>query len=130
MKILLVVPKSAVRQTLERLLDFEGYDLLSVQNKEEALELVRIKRFGLILLDPSAETMTTEEFIEALPAGHAPVGLISDSARVEKMAKALGLELFVRVPFDPEEFLGHVESLARVQGLSPRPMGTAPVVLH
>ena len=130
MKVLLIIPDTSVRQTLERLLEFEGYDVFKVNTKEEALELNRVKRFGLVLMDPLAESISSEEFIEGLPKDHAPIGLVSDSPRLERLGKALDVDFCIHVPFDPEEFLGHVEAIARVQGMMPQPMGNQPVVLH
>ena len=95
------------RYTLTRRLKREGYTNLTTANDgREALELLRSKKFDLMLLDIMMPEMNGYEVLEQLKADaelrHLPVIMISAVGEVESVVRCieLGAEDYLPKPFD------------------------------
>ena len=95
------------RYTLTRRLKREGYENLTTANDgKQALELLRSKKFDLMLLDIMMPEMNGYEVLEQLKADaelrHLPVIMISAVGEVESVVKCieLGAEDYLPKPFD------------------------------
>ena len=95
------------RYTLTRRLKREGYDNLTTANDgKQALELLKSKKFDLMLLDIMMPEMNGYEVLEHLKADaelrHLPVIMISAVGEVESVVKCieLGAEDYLPKPFD------------------------------
>ena len=95
------------RYTLTRRLKREGYTNLTTANDgKEALELLKSKKFDLLLLDIMMPEMNGYEVLEHLKADaelrHLPVIMISAVGEVESVVRCieLGAEDYLPKPFD------------------------------
>jgi adenylate cyclase len=95
------------RYTLTRRLKREGYENLATANDgKQALELLRAKKFDLLLLDIMMPEMNGYEVLEQLKADaqlrHLPVIMISAVGEVESVVRCieLGAEDYLPKPFD------------------------------
>ena len=108
-RILLIEDTRIVREPLARLLQSEGFKVISAADGVEALELLESRGVDLILLDVLMPRMHGVAFLEALRAdpGHrdvAVIGLtgISDTSRLSRL-RELGVKTIVhkvRFTFD------------------------------
>ena len=95
------------RYTLTRRLKREGYENLTTANDgKQALELLKSKKFDLMLLDIMMPGMNGYEVLEHLKADaelrHTPVIMISAVGEVESVVRCieLGAEDYLPKPFD------------------------------
>ena len=63
-KVLVVDDQPMVRETIEDILNREGYDITSVSNGEDALALMRKKKFDVLLSDIRMSGMSGLDLIE------------------------------------------------------------------
>ena len=63
-KVLVVDDQPMVRETIEDILNREGYDITSVSNGEDALALMRKKKFDVLLSDIRMPGMSGLDLIE------------------------------------------------------------------
>ena len=96
------------RYTLTRRLKREGYTNLTTANDgREALELLRSKKFDLVLLDIMMPEMNGYEVLEHLKADaelrHLPVIMISAVGEIDSVVRCieLGAEDYLPKPFNP-----------------------------
>ena len=95
------------RYTLTRRLKREGYTNLTTANDgKEALDLLKSRKFDLVLLDIMMPEMNGYQVLEHLKADdalrHVPVIMISADGEVESVVRCieLGAEDYLRKPFD------------------------------
>ena len=113
---ILVADDASVRKFFRTLLDFEGYQLTSVTNGEEALDAVGEHMFGLVLLDVMMPRLTghrgvpedAREFVDALD--------LDPDADLRRLSRQ-GVGLYLRSgtttwskPFEPIELIAGVRS--------------------
>ena len=101
-KILLVDDDPAIRQILRRLLDEEGFLVLTAANGVEALELAKVTMFDLVLLDLNMPVKdgweTFEEFSRKNP--YLPIILITARPNQFFTALASGVGALLEKPLD------------------------------
>jgi CheY-like chemotaxis protein len=111
-KILLIDDDPLVLQTFQRLLEKEGYEVLTASNDEEALAAIHSKDFALVLSDirmPGKDGVTTvDEIQESLKAAgkkDLPIIFITGYAEYgrERHAEFLGETLYK--PVDTQKLL-------------------------
>jgi CheY-like chemotaxis protein len=105
---LLVVEDSELnRDVLTRRLERQGHAVTAVANGREALEVLQVKRFDLVLLDIILPEMDGYEVLGRLKADGAtrdlPVIVISGLEEIESVARCIemGAEDFLPKPFNP-----------------------------
>ena len=119
--VLIVDDESGVRDLLSDALRFAGYDTEVASHGREALELWRLKRIDLCVVDINMPTMDGFEFLEIVRKSDltTPVLLLSARDASEDIARGLryGADDYVRKPFSVEELLLRVGAiLRRTQG--------------
>ena len=110
---LLIVDDSlAIRKILQRTLRQAGFNLGNVYEAgdgQEALEVLRVHKVGLILTDVNMPNMDGLQFLAELRTHdqwkHVPVLMISTEGSQTKVMEAvqLGANGFVRKPFTPDQ---------------------------
>ncbi|MCX4610017.1 MULTISPECIES: response regulator transcription factor [Streptomyces] len=128
-KILLADDDEAVREGLDRLLRFEGYETVLTGDGREALELVAgvDERPDLVLMDvtmPGLDGLAATRRIRA-SGSTVPILMITGRDAVGDRIVALdnGADDYLMKPFAAEELLARVRALLR---RSPRPKQCAP----
>ncbi len=123
-KILIVDDEAHIRilmeQTLEDLED-EGVELLLASNGEEALAMIRAEQPSLIFLDVMMPKMNGFEVCEAVRSdSHVQnTYIIMLTAKGQEFdqqrGKAVGANLYMTKPFDPDEVLAKATEVLAVQ---------------
>jgi two-component system, OmpR family, response regulator len=119
--VLVVDDESGVRDLLSDALRFAGYETEVASQGREALELWRLKRVDLCVVDINMPTMDGFEFLETVRKSDltTPILLLSARDSSEDIARGLryGADDYVRKPFSVEELLLRVGAiLRRTQG--------------
>jgi DNA-binding NtrC family response regulator len=109
MKILVVDDDAIVIKSCKRILEAEGFDVLTVPSADEALEIIRKYDFDLLLIDvkmPKHDGMfLMREIKKDLP--DTPIIVMSGYPTPETIADVLklGATQFIPKPFRPDELV-------------------------
>ena len=121
-RILVAEDDRAVRESLVRALQLEGYTVVSARNGGEALEAVRQSQPDVILLDvsmPMVDGLTVCRVLRA-EDNHVPVLMLT--ARTETSDRVAGLDAgaddYLAKPYDLDELLARLRALLRRSGYS------------
>lgn len=101
-KILITDDDPAIRQILMRLLTEEGYFVLTAANGVEALELARLTKFDIVLLDLNMPVKDGWETFEQLSTRQPLLPIILITARPNQLFPALasGVVALLEKPLD------------------------------
>ena len=123
-KILIVDDEAHIRlliaQTLEELED-KGIEILTADNGEDALKMIRTEKPGLVFLDVMMPKMNGFDVCQAVKRelGMREVYIIMLTAKGQEFdrrkGEEVGVDLYMTKPFDPDELL---EKAIEVLGLS------------
>lgn len=117
MDILLVDDDETLRQSLQMLLESEGYSITEAQSGEKALEEARLHYFDLVLCDvrmPGIDGIETiAQLKDSIADAHFVVmtGYASEEAPIQ--ALRLGVDDYLTKPFDIPVFLEKLRAIAR-----------------
>lgn len=107
----------AVRDSLRRSLAFNGYEVSTASDGQEALDLVRDSRPDLLLLDVNMPILDGLETCRRLRAAGDDLPVLMLTARVEVGDRVLGLDVgaddYLAKPFALEELLARIRALLR-----------------
>jgi two-component system response regulator MprA len=123
-KVLVVEDDAEQREMVALALEFEGYEVETAGNGEDALELIRQGRPDLIVTDLLMPTMDGLEFLGALPlvTDEAPPALVlSGVYRGEEIRATMADVEFLPKPYDLKELL---EKVGRLVAIGPRTEGS------
>ncbi len=126
--VLVVDDEPQVVWMLQFSLEAEGYRTFAARNGRAALEEIREHRPQLMLLDimmPAMDGWSVLEEMRELPAGDRPrVVVVSarSSLRDREKAVELGADAFIPKPFDVNDLLGVVHSLAQASSAPLEPV--------
>ena len=111
-RILVVDDDAALLSLMRILLSSSGYEVELARDGGEALSLLAVKTYDLILLDLEMPKMNGRAFFREYRSrgGATPVVVISAYGAAEA-TKELGAQAFVPKPFEPETLVRKVESL-------------------
>ena len=116
-RILVVDDDLPTRLVLEAVLHDDGYDVLTAEDGEEGLRLVRVWRPHLILVDlvmPRSNGFAFAEAYRRLPVARAPLVVMSGVARdAARITAATGAAAVLVKPIDVERLLEVVDVLVR-----------------
>ncbi len=119
--ILIVEDDSLLAETLEDLLEEEGYDVTHVINGEEALEILYEKKFSLYLLDINLPLIDGITLLKELrQAGdETPTIFLTSHKEKEKLQEGFlsGGDDYITKPFDTDELLLRIDALLRRNGM-------------
>ena len=118
-KILVVDDECNIIELVKFNLEREGYQVITAENGDEALELARLERPDLMVLDimlPGKDGLSVCRAINSDPeTKNIPVIMLS--AKAEEFDKVLGLELgaddYMTKPFSPRELVARVKARLR-----------------
>ena len=112
--ILVIDDEAAIRESLEVLLTLEGYSVRMAADGEEALRILELENFDLLLLDLA---LPGQSGLELLPLikdrqPELPVIMITAYGTVENVVESVraGAENFVQKPWDNEKLLADIRS--------------------
>jgi cyclic di-GMP phosphodiesterase len=123
-RVLIVDDYEANIFALRRLLEGEGYDVLTATNGRDALDLVHRERPDLVLLDVVMPEISGLDVCAALKnvaeTCLTPVVLVSALQERESRIEGLdaGADDFLSKPVDPQELSARVRSLIRIKRLT------------
>lgn len=107
----------AVRESLRRSLEFNGYDVVTADDGRETLSAVEAKTPDLLLLDVNMPHVDGLEVCRRLRASGNDVPVLMLTARVEVGDRVLGLDAgaddYLPKPFALEELLARARALLR-----------------
>ena len=116
-RILVAEDDRAVRESLVRALQLEGYTVTSAKNGAEALEAVRQAEPDVLLLDVSMPMVDGLTVCRVLRSEHNRVPVLMLTARTEPSDRVAGLDAgaddYLAKPYDLEELLARVRALLR-----------------
>src|SRR5881396_2983116 len=112
--VLIIDDEAAIRESLETLLELEGYDVETAANGEQGIARLGDRSFDLVLLDLALPDRNGIDLLAEIRA-HAPqlsVIMITAYGTVENAVKAMqaGAANFVQKPWDNEKLLADVRA--------------------
>jgi DNA-binding NtrC family response regulator len=112
--VLIVDDEAEIRESLQALLEIEGFEVESAASGEEGLTLIGDRPFDLVLLDlalPGRDGMEVFSEIRAQDP-HLPVIMITAYGTVENAVRAMqaGAANFIQKPWDNEKLLADVRA--------------------
>ncbi len=113
--IIIVDDEIELRENLQDLLEFKGYEVFSYPNGEEMLEAIDTVNSDIFLLDYQLPGLNGIELIprirEKIP--HVPIGLVTASSQPEtrEEAEKQGANQIILKPYSPMEMLQTVEEM-------------------
>lgn len=114
-RILIVDDEQNVRQLIAKVLEKEGYEILTACNGEEGLEVFQKNNIDLIISDIKMPKMNGIEFLHKVKEQEPGVGfiLITAFATMETAIDAIksGAQDYVTKPFDIKEILNAVKKI-------------------
>src|SRR5579863_2454690 len=112
--VLIIDDEAAIRESLETLLEMEGYGVESADNGEEGLALLGEQSFDLVLLDLALPDRNGMELLAEIHAQDPQLSIIMITAygTVENAVKAMqvGAANFIQKPWDNEKLLADVRA--------------------
>ena len=117
-RVLVVDDDAVIRQLICVNLELEGYDVHTADDGQDALDKVRDVDPAVITLDimmPRLDGWETAERLRNDPAtSHIKVILLSARAQEADLrrGKGIGVDMYLTKPFDPDELVEAVRSLA------------------
>jgi two-component system alkaline phosphatase synthesis response regulator PhoP len=115
-RILVVDDEASILQLVTYNLTRAGYDVVTAESGEQALQLAKSEPFDLILLDLMLPGMDGFEVCKEIRKG-STVPIVMLTARGEEIDRVVGFEIgaddYVTKPFSPRELLGRVKAILR-----------------
>jgi two-component system alkaline phosphatase synthesis response regulator PhoP len=128
-KILVVDDEQSIVTLLQYNLKQAGYDVITANDGEQAIELVKAEDPNLIVLDLMLPKKDGMEVCKELRSLHIEVPIIMLTAKDDEIDKVLGLELgaddYMTKPFSPREVVARAKAvLRRTESVPVLPNGT------
>lgn len=116
MKILIVDDEELIRNVIKEYATMEGYKVWEAENGLEALELVKINDFDLIIMDIMMPKMDGYQAIKEIKKIKSMPFIIL-SARSDEIDKLYGFDLgiddYLTKPFSPKELISRIKAVTR-----------------
>ncbi len=115
--VLIAEDDRAVRQSLQRALVLEGYEVAAVTNGAEALDAIRAKEPDILLLDVSMPVVDGLTVSRVLRSEQSRLPILMLTARTETSDRVAGLDAgaddYLPKPYDLGELLARLRALLR-----------------
>lgn len=125
-RVLVIDDDFDARLLISRLLEAGGYATAGASDAEEALAMLRVERFGLVLMDVLLPDLDGFECCRRIrEVGELPVMMVSSLADTKSVVRGLdaGADDYVVKPFDRAELLARVRAVlrrgSRLQSIEP-----------
>ncbi|MGO1579981.1 MAG: response regulator transcription factor [Peptoniphilaceae bacterium] len=116
-KILLVEDEESIRKFVKINLEREGYQVFEAGSGEEGIEIARLNRPHIVVLDIMLPGINGFEVCKILREEFPDLGIIMLSAKAEDFDKIMGLQYgtddYLTKPFNPTELSLRIRSLER-----------------
>lgn len=116
-KILIVEDEPSMRLGLKDNLEFESYEVETVEDGETALKSIRENNYDLVLLDVMLPKLSGFDVCKTLRKEGNNTSIILLTAKGEEIDKVLGLELgaddYITKPFSLRELLARIKAILR-----------------
>lgn len=116
-KILIVEDEESIRGFLKINLKRNGFEVIEVDNGEEALEIVYEEKPAMVILDVMLPGIDGFEVCKRIREDEAKIGIIMLTAKGQDMDKIIGLEYgaddYIVKPFNPMELLLRIKAILR-----------------
>jgi len=117
-KILVVEDEEHLTKLLKSRLLLNRFIVLTAQDGQEGLDLVRKEQPDLIILDVLLPRMNGHEMLEAIqkdpgPIRETPVIVMSAVSSMKERFQNLKIHAFVSKPFQPDEFISQVKKVVQ-----------------
>lgn len=113
-QVLIIDDEAAIRESLETVLDLEGFSVTSAADGAKGLHRLEERVYDLVLLDLSLPGQGGFEILRAIRARHAnlPVIMITAYGTVRNVVEAMhqGANNFVQKPWDNEKLLADIRA--------------------
>ncbi len=115
--ILVVEDEPEMQRGLRDNLEFEGYSVLVIGDGKKALEMIRSKKFDLILLDVMLPGISGFDICKTVRMEGMTSPIIMLTAKGEEVDKILGLEFgaddYITKPFSLRELIARIKAVLR-----------------
>ena len=113
-RLLVVDDEEDLRVMLFEALADLGWQASGAENGERALKILAVEQYDVVLLDFRMPGLTGAEVYQRLRASgnDIPVILMTAARHIEDIAQSLGVARFVGKPFDLDELIEAVQSVA------------------
>jgi DNA-binding NtrC family response regulator len=113
-RVLVIDDEAAIRESLELLLDLEGFMAASAVDGSSGLKALEESVFDLVLLDLALPGQSGFEILQTIRARHAnlPVVMITAYGTVQNVVEAMhyGANNFIQKPWDNEKLLADIRA--------------------
>jgi DNA-binding NtrC family response regulator len=113
-RVLIIDDESAIRESLEILLELEGFVVATAVDGEKGLQALEDSVFDLVLLDLALPGQSGFEILQAIRSRHAnlPVVMITAYGTVQNVVEAMqhGANNFIQKPWENEKLLADIRA--------------------
>lgn len=113
-RVLIIDDETAIRESLEALLELEGFDVATAGDGARGLKALEEWVFDLVLLDLALPGQSGFEVLQHIRARHAnlPVVMITAYGTVQNVVEAMhhGANNFIQKPWDNEKLLADIRA--------------------
>jgi two-component system cell cycle response regulator CtrA len=117
MRVLLIEDDSATAQSIELMLQSEGFNVYTTDLGEEGADLGKVYDYDVILLDLNLPDMSGYEVLKALRVSkvRTPILILSGLASIENKVRGFGFgaDDYMTKPFHKDELVGRIHALVR-----------------
>src|SRR6185437_3067996 len=114
LRIIIIDDEAAIRESLQLLLELEGFQVTTASDGAKGLKALEESVFDLVLLDLALPGQSGFEILQAIRARHAdlPVIMITAYGTVQNVVEAMqhGANNFVQKPWDNEKLLADIRA--------------------
>ena len=117
MRVLLIEDESATAQSIELMLQSEGFNVYTTDLGEEGVDLGKLYDYDIILLDLGLPDMSGYEVLKTLRVSKVstPILILSGLAGIEDKVKGLGVgaDDYMTKPFHKDELVARIHAIVR-----------------
>lgn len=112
LRLLIIDDEAAIRESLQLLLEMEGFEIATASDGAEGLRSMEASVYDLVLLDLALPDQSGFEILQAIRARHSdlPVIMITAYGTVQNVVEAMhfGANNFIQKPWDNEKLLADI----------------------
>ena len=117
MRVLLIEDDSATAQSIELMLQSEGFNVYTTDLGEEGVDLGKLYDYDIILLDINLPDMSGYEVLKTLRVSkvQTPILILSGLAQIDDKVKGLGFgaDDYMTKPFHKDELVARIHAIVR-----------------